>query len=37
MISKPGKGYGLAKPSQNTDIRMINSGSLIDNKSAKGQ
>ena len=37
MISKPGEGYGLAKSSQKTDIRMINSGSHMDNKSVKGQ
>jgi hypothetical protein len=37
MISKPGKGYGLAKSSQKTDIRMIHSGTHIDHKSVKSK
>jgi hypothetical protein len=35
MISKPGKGYGLAKPSQKTDIRMVHSEGKANTKHLK--
>ena len=37
MLSKPGKGYGLAKYSNKADSRMVHSGNHNDSRPTKGK